>query len=147
MWTKKNNTIISFMDSLWTVHCMSYGIVVCSLIQAQLGSISIQEFGLTQDTAKIFRNGMRISKCMLGKSRIRNTDCSLTIFLFKFDCISFPLRPVRVSESAIQDWFFCSAQLPNPGKVLQSQALGKLALCFQTAGKNRWIHCCVQMDI
>ncbi|XP_023270563.1 probable ATP-dependent DNA helicase HFM1 [Seriola lalandi dorsalis] len=34
------------------------------LIQAQLGSISIQEFGLTQETAKIFRNGMRISKCL-----------------------------------------------------------------------------------
>ncbi|XP_076601310.1 putative ATP-dependent DNA helicase HFM1 [Chaetodon auriga] len=34
------------------------------LIQAQLGSISIQEFGLTQDTAAIFRNGMRISKCL-----------------------------------------------------------------------------------
>ncbi|XP_073346991.1 probable ATP-dependent DNA helicase HFM1 [Pagrus major] len=34
------------------------------LIQAHLGSISIQEFGLTQDTAKIFRNGMRISKCL-----------------------------------------------------------------------------------
>ncbi|KAK2822171.1 hypothetical protein Q5P01_022236 [Channa striata] len=34
------------------------------LIQAQLGSISIQEFGLIQDTAKIFRNGMRISKCL-----------------------------------------------------------------------------------
>ncbi|KAM6919896.1 putative ATP-dependent DNA helicase HFM1 [Lycodopsis pacificus] len=34
------------------------------LIQAQLGSISIQEFGLTQDTARIFRNGMRISKCL-----------------------------------------------------------------------------------
>uniref|UniRef100_A0A4W6FFG8 DNA 3'-5' helicase n=1 Tax=Lates calcarifer TaxID=8187 RepID=A0A4W6FFG8_LATCA len=34
------------------------------LIQAQLGSISIPEFGLTQDTAKIFRNGMRISKCL-----------------------------------------------------------------------------------
>ncbi|KAM9349950.1 putative ATP-dependent DNA helicase HFM1 [Symphorus nematophorus] len=34
------------------------------LIQAQLGSISIQDFGLTQDAAKIFRNGIRISKCM-----------------------------------------------------------------------------------
>ncbi|XP_040912221.1 probable ATP-dependent DNA helicase HFM1 [Toxotes jaculatrix] len=34
------------------------------LIQAQLGSISIQEFGLTQDTAKIFRTGMRISRCL-----------------------------------------------------------------------------------
>ncbi|XP_057714214.1 probable ATP-dependent DNA helicase HFM1 isoform X2 [Corythoichthys intestinalis] len=34
------------------------------LIQAQLGSISIQEFGLTQDTAKIFRIGLRISKCL-----------------------------------------------------------------------------------
>uniref|UniRef100_A0A3Q0SYV1 Probable ATP-dependent DNA helicase HFM1 n=1 Tax=Amphilophus citrinellus TaxID=61819 RepID=A0A3Q0SYV1_AMPCI len=34
------------------------------LIQAQLGSLSIQDFGLTQDTAKIFRNGMRISRCL-----------------------------------------------------------------------------------
>ncbi|XP_054622739.1 probable ATP-dependent DNA helicase HFM1 isoform X2 [Dunckerocampus dactyliophorus] len=34
------------------------------LIQAQLGSISIQEFSLTQDTAKIFRNGLRITKCL-----------------------------------------------------------------------------------
>uniref|UniRef100_A0A3P8WLM6 Probable ATP-dependent DNA helicase HFM1 n=1 Tax=Cynoglossus semilaevis TaxID=244447 RepID=A0A3P8WLM6_CYNSE len=34
------------------------------LIQAQLSSISIQEFGLTQETVKIFRNGLRISKCL-----------------------------------------------------------------------------------
>ncbi|XP_041659142.1 probable ATP-dependent DNA helicase HFM1 [Cheilinus undulatus] len=34
------------------------------LIQAHLGSISVPEFGLTQDTAKIFRNGMRISRCL-----------------------------------------------------------------------------------
>ncbi|KAM4552713.1 putative ATP-dependent DNA helicase HFM1 [Odontesthes bonariensis] len=34
------------------------------LIQAHLGSIAIQDFGLTQDTAKIFRIGMRISKCL-----------------------------------------------------------------------------------
>ncbi|KAJ3595533.1 hypothetical protein NHX12_004836 [Muraenolepis orangiensis] len=34
------------------------------LIQAHLGSIPIQEFGLTQDTARIFRNGIRISKCL-----------------------------------------------------------------------------------
>lgn len=38
-----------------------------SLIQAQLGSIFIQEFGLTQEMAKIFRNGMRISKCLSRK--------------------------------------------------------------------------------
>uniref|UniRef100_A0A3P9NQ28 Probable ATP-dependent DNA helicase HFM1 n=1 Tax=Poecilia reticulata TaxID=8081 RepID=A0A3P9NQ28_POERE len=34
------------------------------LIQAQLNSISIQDFGLIQETAKIFRIGMRISKCL-----------------------------------------------------------------------------------
>ncbi|XP_028448259.1 probable ATP-dependent DNA helicase HFM1 isoform X4 [Perca flavescens] len=34
------------------------------LIQAQLGTIPIQEFGLTQDTGRIFKNGMRISKCL-----------------------------------------------------------------------------------
>ncbi|XP_055059840.2 probable ATP-dependent DNA helicase HFM1 isoform X1 [Misgurnus anguillicaudatus] len=32
------------------------------LIQAQLGCIPIQEFGLIQDTGKIFRNGNRVSK-------------------------------------------------------------------------------------
>uniref|UniRef100_A0A3B4C0J6 Probable ATP-dependent DNA helicase HFM1 n=1 Tax=Pygocentrus nattereri TaxID=42514 RepID=A0A3B4C0J6_PYGNA len=35
------------------------------LIQAQLGCIPIQEFGLTQDTGKIFRNGIRVSKCLV----------------------------------------------------------------------------------
>ncbi|KAG7227175.1 hypothetical protein INR49_013974, partial [Caranx melampygus] len=38
--------------------------ITISLIQAQLGSIAIQEFGLAQETAKIFRNAMRISKCL-----------------------------------------------------------------------------------
>ncbi|XP_057184858.1 probable ATP-dependent DNA helicase HFM1 [Triplophysa rosa] len=32
------------------------------LIQAQLGCIPIQEFGLIQDTGKIFRNAIRVSK-------------------------------------------------------------------------------------
>ncbi|KAF7700408.1 hypothetical protein HF521_003366 [Silurus meridionalis] len=34
------------------------------LIQAQLGCIPIQEFGLTQDTGKIFRSGIRLSRCL-----------------------------------------------------------------------------------
>ncbi|XP_061098727.1 probable ATP-dependent DNA helicase HFM1 [Conger conger] len=34
------------------------------LVQAQLGSIPVQEFGLTQDTGRIFRIGIRISKCL-----------------------------------------------------------------------------------
>lgn len=37
-----------------------------SLIQAQLGCIPIQDFALTQDTAKIFRNGSRITRCMFS---------------------------------------------------------------------------------
>lgn len=36
-----------------------------SLIQAQLGCIPIQDFTLTQDTGKIFRNGIRITRCMV----------------------------------------------------------------------------------
>ncbi|TNN69838.1 putative ATP-dependent DNA helicase HFM1 [Liparis tanakae] len=54
------------------------------LIQTQLGSISIQEFGLTQDTAKIFRNGMRISKCMLGKSGTTNKQSLLNVLFSHF---------------------------------------------------------------
>ncbi|XP_068605031.1 probable ATP-dependent DNA helicase HFM1 [Brachionichthys hirsutus] len=34
------------------------------LLQAQLGCIPVQDFGLTQDTGRIFKNGMRISKCL-----------------------------------------------------------------------------------
>lgn len=113
---------------------------VCSLIQAQLGSISIQEFGLTQDTARIFRNGMRISKCMLGKTGITNKQSAFLLNFLNFYCIVIPIRPVRVSESQIQDRFLCSAQLSDPGEVLQSKALGKLVLRFQTAGEDRWIH-------
>ncbi|KAG7265796.1 hypothetical protein CRUP_000767 [Coryphaenoides rupestris] len=57
----KNRVTIRFpMDGKIRTNDMK----VNCLIQAQLGSISIQEFGLTQDTAKIFRNGIRISKCL-----------------------------------------------------------------------------------
>ncbi|XP_077394104.1 putative ATP-dependent DNA helicase HFM1 isoform X2 [Festucalex cinctus] len=57
----KNRTTIRFpMEG----KIKSNNMKVNCLIQAQLGSISIQEFGLTQDTAKIFRNGLRISKCL-----------------------------------------------------------------------------------
>ncbi|XP_075471666.1 putative ATP-dependent DNA helicase HFM1 isoform X2 [Ascaphus truei] len=34
------------------------------LIQAQLGCIPIQDFSLTQDMAKIFRHGARVTKCL-----------------------------------------------------------------------------------
>ncbi|XP_069089313.1 probable ATP-dependent DNA helicase HFM1 [Pleurodeles waltl] len=34
------------------------------LIQAQLGCIPVQDFTLTQDSAKIFRNGVRVTKCL-----------------------------------------------------------------------------------
>ncbi|KAM9789256.1 LOW QUALITY PROTEIN: putative ATP-dependent DNA helicase HFM1 [Neosynchiropus ocellatus] len=58
------------------------------LIQAQLGSIVIQDFGLTQDTAKIFRIGMRISKCLsefLGQ-RPKRGFCSLLNSLILAKC-------------------------------------------------------------
>ncbi|XP_053326283.1 probable ATP-dependent DNA helicase HFM1 [Spea bombifrons] len=34
------------------------------LIQAQLGCIPVQDFSLTQDMAKIFRHGVRVTKCL-----------------------------------------------------------------------------------
>ncbi|XP_043942750.1 probable ATP-dependent DNA helicase HFM1 [Protopterus annectens] len=40
------------------------GMKVNCLIQTHLGCIPIQEFGLVQDTAKIFRNGTRVTKCL-----------------------------------------------------------------------------------
>lgn len=57
----KNRTTIRFpMEG----KIRSNDMKVSCLIQAQLGSISIQEFGLTQDTARIFRNGLRIGRCL-----------------------------------------------------------------------------------
>lgn len=71
---------------LWFyVNCPLFISYICclafSLIQAQLGSISIQEFGLTQDTARIFRNGMRISKCILRKSGTVNKESVLRTYI------------------------------------------------------------------
>lgn len=53
-----------------------------------------------------------------------------------FDCVLIPIRLGGVPQSLAHDWLFRFAQLPHLGKVLQSQALGKLPLCFQTAGKD-----------
>ncbi|MBN3313268.1 HFM1 helicase, partial [Atractosteus spatula] len=50
------------------------------LIQAQLGCIAVQEFGLTQDMGKIFRNGTRVTKCLsevLGHQAKRNFSALL----------------------------------------------------------------------
>ncbi|XP_077415257.1 putative ATP-dependent DNA helicase HFM1 [Vanacampus margaritifer] len=73
----KNRTTIRFpMEG----KIKSNDMKVNCLIQAQLGSISIQEFGLTQDTAKIFRNGMRISKC-LSEYLSQHSKMSFSILL------------------------------------------------------------------
>ncbi|EAW73117.1 SEC63 domain containing 1, partial [Homo sapiens] len=44
------------------------------LIQAQLGCIPIQDFALTQDTAKIFRHGSRITRYFKQTSPLWNPD-------------------------------------------------------------------------
>lgn len=54
------------------------------------------------------------------------------------DRVLIPIRLGWVPQSLVHDWLFHFAQLSDPGKVLQSQALGKLPLCFQTAGKDWW---------
>uniref|UniRef100_A0A4W3HMA5 Probable ATP-dependent DNA helicase HFM1 n=1 Tax=Callorhinchus milii TaxID=7868 RepID=A0A4W3HMA5_CALMI len=57
----KNRTTIRFpMEGKIRTNEMK----VNCLIQAQLGCISIQDFALTQDTGKIFRNGLRVTKCL-----------------------------------------------------------------------------------
>ncbi|XP_072297913.1 probable ATP-dependent DNA helicase HFM1 [Eucyclogobius newberryi] len=57
----KNRTTIRFpMEGKIRTNDMK----VNCLIQAQLCSITIQEFGLIQDTARIFKNGLRIGRCL-----------------------------------------------------------------------------------
>ncbi|XP_042559018.1 probable ATP-dependent DNA helicase HFM1 [Clupea harengus] len=47
------------------------------LIQAQLGCIPVQEFGLSQDMSKIFKNGVRVSKCLAEfLSHLPQNNCS-----------------------------------------------------------------------
>lgn len=67
------------------MHLITQRVLHFSLIQAQLGSIFIQEFGLTQEMAKIFRNGMRISKCLSGKQIIIVTTNKLLDNILNFD--------------------------------------------------------------
>ncbi|XP_066548780.1 putative ATP-dependent DNA helicase HFM1 [Amia ocellicauda] len=50
------------------------------LIQAQFGCIPVQEFGLTQDTGKIFRNGTRVTKC-LSEFLIQHAKTNFTALL------------------------------------------------------------------
>lgn len=100
---------------VFCVYCLAF-----SLIQAQLGSISIQEFGLTQDTAKIFRNGMRISKCMLGKSGMANNQSALWPH-FCWTLIVF------WSQSGLSE-FLCQPSKTGFSALLNSLILAK---CFR----------------
>uniref|UniRef100_A0AAV2JNQ8 SEC63 domain-containing protein n=1 Tax=Knipowitschia caucasica TaxID=637954 RepID=A0AAV2JNQ8_KNICA len=49
------------------------------LIQAQMGAFTIQEFGLIQDTAKIFRNGLRIGRCLCEFLSLMKTGFSAVL--------------------------------------------------------------------
>ena len=62
-----------------------------SLVQAQLGTLSVQDFGLSQDIGKIFRSTVRISRCK---------NCSI---LFRFLRVSF--HGEEISTRAIVLWY------------------------------------------
>ena len=55
---------------MYTIHCShntctyhTVHLLLCSLLQATLGCLPVQEFSLNQDTQKIFRSASRLSKC------------------------------------------------------------------------------------
>ncbi|KAM9845417.1 putative ATP-dependent DNA helicase HFM1 [Aulostomus maculatus] len=83
------------------------------LIQAQLGSISVPEFGLTQDTTKIFRNGMRISKCLAEflSQRSKTGFCALLNALILAKCFRAKLWETSP---------FVSKQLEKIGQTLST---------------------------
>ncbi|KAM8839530.1 putative ATP-dependent DNA helicase HFM1 isoform 1-T1 [Synchiropus picturatus] len=83
------------------------------LIQAQLGSILIQDFGLVQDTAKIFRIGMRISKCLSEflSQKPKRGFCSLLNSLILAKCFR-----AKLWENSI----YVSKQLDKIGQTLST---------------------------
>lgn len=67
-----NFLLFSSRNFYFVILCLQYGLYTKkyffffpSLIQAQLGCIPIQDFTLTQDTGRIFRNGLRVTRCMV----------------------------------------------------------------------------------
>ncbi len=61
-WTAHQNDMSGEICCLLK-HSQQFVSLFCSLIQAHLGSLSVQDFALTQDTGKIFRSAVRISRC------------------------------------------------------------------------------------
>lgn len=120
--------------------------LLTSLIQAQLGCISIQEFGLAQDTGKIFRSGIRLSKCNLSLLRLQcvcvfnNYPNNVLLIASVCQCqIDWPLwvflkpgvlcalyqawwsfslsTPRRISQPSSMLWFWPNASEPSCGKI------------------------------
>lgn len=105
-WCHTFFSALFFVDSLPT-----------SLIQAQLGCIPIQEFGLTQDTGKIFRSGIRLSKCNLPLLKLQCdhhvfSNYPNNVFLIASVCQCRINRPPW--SSVLAAWCFVC---PVPGLV------------------------------
>lgn len=129
-----------------------------SLIQAQLGCIPVQEFGLIQDTGKIFRNAIRVSKCELKSLNVslmlvflwwHGFEIVSVLFFVTFCKMVFLVstRSDWVSPSSLPKEFLCSAQLFDTCQMFQSQTVGRLTFCFQTAWEDRLGNSSLELDI
>uniref|UniRef100_A0A8C4NDJ7 SEC63 domain-containing protein n=1 Tax=Eptatretus burgeri TaxID=7764 RepID=A0A8C4NDJ7_EPTBU len=77
------------------------------LIQAQLGCLPVTDFPLVQDTAKIFRIGLRLVKCYSDLQRSKKTLSSVLTALLLVQCFK-----AKLWENSL----YVSRQLENIGE-------------------------------
>ncbi|XP_053403072.1 probable ATP-dependent DNA helicase HFM1 [Mercenaria mercenaria] len=92
------------------------------LIQATLGSLLIQDFALQQDTARIFRAGIRVTRCLVELlSQKNNYKCLLSALLL---CKSFKARLWEDSK-------YVSKQLDGIGPTLSTALVNARLTSFE----------------
>ncbi|CAK8676681.1 unnamed protein product [Clavelina lepadiformis] len=92
---------------------------VSCLMQATLGCISIQDFTLTQDVTKIFRNAVRVCRCLVELLMLKDNFKSLYNAAILSKCVK-----ARLWENSR----YVTKQLPSIGPSLSS-ALANAGVC------------------
>ena len=127
-WTAHQNDMSGEICCLLK-HSQQFVSLFCSLIQAHLGSLSVQDFALTQDTGKIFRSAVRISRCenenhssVCSRQQSHLSDCKKKKKKKKNFCFSSKAcwrstGSVRVSKPCSTRYFWRSVARPSCGRI------------------------------
>ena len=138
-WTAHQNDMSGEICCLLK-HSQQFVSLFCSLIQAHLGSLSVQDFALTQDTGKIFRSAVRISRCenenhssVCSRQQSHLSDCKKKKKKKKTSVFRQRLAGGPLAASVFQN----PAQRGTSGEVLQDQVVGEFQARIKATDWNR----------